>query len=54
MWTPPTGAPKQHKGVVMNVESTDPRYVTVRVEMDNKELQLRDRSAATIIVHPGK
>ncbi len=54
LWTPPAGPPKKHIGTVMNVDSTDPRYVTVRVEMDNKELKLLDRSAATIIVNPGK
>ncbi|HJZ56520.1 MAG TPA: hypothetical protein VKE74_16260, partial [Gemmataceae bacterium] len=53
VWTPPTTAMRKYEGKVMNVDSTDPRYVTVRVEMDNRELNLRDRSAATIIV-PGK
>lgn len=53
VWTPPAEAQKKYEGKVMNVDETDPRYVTVRVEMDNKELKLRDRSAATIIV-PGR
>jgi hypothetical protein len=53
LWKPPTER-KTYTGTVVNVDSTDPRYVTVRVEMDNRELQLRDRSAATVIVQPAK
>ena len=33
--------------------ATDPRYVTVRVEMGNKEFPLLDHSTATVIVRPG-
>lgn len=54
LWKPPSDARKTHTGKVVNVDSTDPRYVTVRVEMGNKELNLLDRSAATIIITPGQ
>lgn len=52
LWTPPSDAKKTYTGKVVNVDSTDPRYVTVRVEMDNRELQLLDRSVATVIINP--
>lgn len=51
LWKPPEKR-KTYTGTLVNVDSTDPRYVTVRVEMDNRELQLRDRSAATVIINP--
>jgi hypothetical protein len=51
VWTPPP--PKQRvQGIITNIESTDPRFVTVRVEVTNKELGLLDRSSATVIVNP--
>ncbi len=50
LWKPPTEARKMHTGRITLVDQTDTRYVTVRVEMNNKELQLLDHSAATIIV----
>ncbi|MBX9623484.1 MAG: HlyD family efflux transporter periplasmic adaptor subunit [Gemmataceae bacterium] len=52
LWNPPSDAKKTYTGKVVNVDSTDPRYVTVRVEMDNRELQLLDRSVATVIINP--
>ncbi len=53
LWKPPADdARKAYTGVVTKVDSTDPRYVTVRVEMDNRELGLLDRSAATVIITP--
>lgn len=52
LWSPPSDAKKTYTGKVVNVDSTDPRYVTVRVEMDNRELQLLDRSIATVIINP--
>jgi WD40 repeat protein len=52
VWTPPNGVTKSIEGQITNVDATDPRYVTVRVEMNNKDLGLRDRSAATVIVKP--
>lgn len=55
MWVPPAEAGRKgHQGKVVNVDPTDPRYVTVRVEMDNRQLNLPDRSAATIIINPGQ
>jgi hypothetical protein len=39
-------------GRITNIEATDPRFVTVRVEMTNKDVNLLDRSAATVIVNP--
>ena len=52
VWLPPPDAKAKYTGKVVNVDSTDPRYVTVRVEMNNTTLKLRDRSAATVIVNP--
>lgn len=54
VWTPPTAVPKKLEGRITNIDSTDPRYVTVRVEMSNKDIGLLDRSAATVIVNPGQ
>jgi hypothetical protein len=54
LWMPPSDVRKTYHGKVVNVDSTDPRYVTVRVEMSNKELNLLDRSTATVIIHPGQ
>ncbi len=53
LWQPPEKR-KTYTGTVVNIDSTDPRYVTVRVEMDNRELHLRDRSAATVIINPAQ
>ncbi|HUR55679.1 MAG TPA: HlyD family efflux transporter periplasmic adaptor subunit [Gemmataceae bacterium] len=54
LWVPPTGDRKAYTGKVTYVDSTDPLYVTVRVEVDNRELNLPDRSTATVIVNLGK
>ena len=47
-------ARKTIDGTVMNIDATDPRYVTVRVEVDNRALNLLDHSAATVIINPGE
>jgi hypothetical protein len=52
MWVPPTDARKGYPGKVAYVDSTDPRYVTVRVEVNNTEMNLLDRGTATVIVNP--
>jgi WD40 repeat protein len=52
VWAPPKGRQKGMEGRITNIDATDPRYVTVRVEMLNPGLL--DRSAATVIVHPGQ
>lgn len=52
VWTPPSGPAKRLEGRITNIDESDPRYVTVRVEMVNPGL--RDRSAATVIVNPGQ
>ncbi len=54
LWKPPAESQTReaHKGKVTFIDPTDGRYVTVRVEMSNKGLNLRDRSAATIIIAP--
>jgi WD40 repeat protein len=54
LWKPPTEARKTNTGKITFVDATNKRYVTVRVQMDNKELKLRDHSAATIIIVPKK
>jgi hypothetical protein len=51
LWTPPTDR-TEHKGRITHIDATDPRYVTVRVEMNNPGLL--DRSAATVIVNRGQ
>jgi WD40 repeat protein/biotin carboxyl carrier protein len=53
LWTPPV-ARKAYTGEVVYVDASDARQVTVRVEMDNRELGLLDRSAATVIITPGQ
>jgi WD40 repeat protein len=50
LWKPPSEARQTHAGRIALIDDTDTRYVTVRVEMDNKQLKLRDKSAATIII----
>jgi WD40 repeat protein len=54
VWTPPSGPARKLEGRITNIDSTDPRYATVRVEMNNKDIGLLDRSAATVIVQPGQ
>ena len=43
---------KKLEGRITFIDATDPRYVTVRVEMSNKEFPLLDHSTATVIVNP--
>jgi multidrug efflux pump subunit AcrA (membrane-fusion protein) len=50
LWKPSDEARKTHTGKITFIDATDTRYVTVRVEMDNRDLKLLDHSAATIIV----
>lgn len=50
LWEAPTGQRQAHTGKIVNVDATDTRYVTVRVELDNRTLKLRDKSAATVII----
>lgn len=52
VWTPPSERVEQLKGKITHIDATDPRYVTVRVEMNNPGLL--DRSAATVIVNRGQ
>jgi WD40 repeat protein len=55
VWVLPAGPARRLEGRVTNLDSTDPRYVTVRVEMDNKDAKLLDRSAAAVIIPaPGR
>ena len=54
LWTPSTEPRKKLEGRITNIESSDPRFITVRVEMTNKGLNLLDRSSATVIVDPAK
>ncbi|HEX4612890.1 MAG TPA: HlyD family efflux transporter periplasmic adaptor subunit, partial [Urbifossiella sp.] len=53
LWTPPA-ARKAYTGEVVYVDASDTRQVTVRVEMDNRELHLLDRSAATVVITPAQ
>ncbi len=53
LWAAPTNR-KAYTGKVVYVDASDNRQVTVRVEMDNRELGLRDRSAATVVINPGQ
>jgi WD40 repeat protein len=50
LWEPPPATRAVHAATVVNIDSTDTRYVTVRVEMSNLELKLRDQNAATVII----
>jgi WD40 repeat protein len=52
VWNRPSTSSKRLEGRVTNIEPTDPRYVTVRVEMTNKDLGLLDRGAAAVIINP--
>ena len=38
------------EGRITNIDPTDPRYVTVRVEMHNKDVGLVEHTNATVIV----
>ena len=50
LWKPPAEARKRHVGRIVNIDAADRRYVTVRVEMSNKELGLLDHSSANVII----
>ncbi|MFM8274992.1 MAG: HlyD family efflux transporter periplasmic adaptor subunit [Gemmata sp.] len=50
LWRTPAAGPKKHEGRVVNVDSTDKRSVTVRVEMRNDVLRLLDNSVANVII----
>ena len=52
VWTPPSEPAKKLEGRITFIDSTNPRYVTVRVEMSNKENPLLDHTTATVIVPP--
>jgi WD40 repeat protein len=55
LWRPPSDAARATSvGKVTNIDATDARTMTVRVELDNTVLKLFDRSAATIIINPGQ
>jgi WD40 repeat protein len=54
IWLPPSGPARKLEGRITNIDATDPRYLTVRVEMSNKEIGLLDHSAATVIVNQGQ
>jgi WD40 repeat protein len=52
IWTPPSEPARKLEGRITFIDPTDPRYVTIRVEMSNKEFPLQDHTTATVIV-PG-
>lgn len=52
LWTLPQAPPHQQQGRIVTIDAADPRFVTVRVEMDNRSLRLLDKSTATVIVPP--
>jgi len=54
IWSPPSASRQAYTGKVVYFDSVDPRYLTVRVEMDNRKLNLLERSTATVIITPGK
>jgi len=53
LWTAPATR-KAYTGTVEYVDASDNRQVTVRVIMDNRQLGLLDRSAATVVINPGQ
>jgi WD40 repeat protein/biotin carboxyl carrier protein len=50
LWKPPAENQKGHTGKIVNIDATDTRYVTVRVELDNKADKLPDKNAFTVII----
>lgn len=54
VWTPPSEPARKLEGRITFIDATDPRYVTVRVEMSNKEFPLDDHTTATVIVPAGE
>jgi WD40 repeat protein len=53
VWTPPSEPAKKLEGRITIVDSTDPRYVTVRAEMLNiKDAPIFDKGTATLIINP--
>ena len=54
VWTLPKGPTVKLSGKITNIDFVDPRYATVRVEMSNQGIGLRDRSTATVIVGPNQ
>lgn len=54
LWKPPAAGRATSVGKVTNIDATDARTMTVRVELDNTALKLYDRSAATLIINPGQ
>jgi WD40 repeat protein len=50
IWTPPSEPARKLEGRITFIDPTDPRYVTIRVEMNNKEFPLQDHTTATVIV----
>ena len=52
VWPVPSETARKIEGRITFIDTTDPRYVTVRVEMSNKESPLRDHTIATVIVSP--
>jgi WD40 repeat protein len=52
LWLLPQTPPHRQQGRLVTIDAADPRYVTVRIEMDNRSLRLLDKSTATVIVPP--
>lgn len=52
LWLLPKEPPHRQQGHIVTIDAVDPRFVTVRVEMDNRLLRLLDKSTATVIVPP--
>lgn len=52
LWLLPQAPPHRQQGRLVTIDAADPRFVTVRVEMDNRTLRLLDKSTATVIVPP--
>lgn len=53
LWKPPADNQEAYKGKIVNIDATDTRYVTVRVELDNKKHGLPDKSTFTVILSDG-
>lgn len=55
LWIPRSAPAPKHEGRVTLIDATDPRYVTVRVEMRQPEgTPLSDHSTGTVIAMPAK
>ncbi len=54
LWPLPSNDSPTSKGRILSFDAADPRFLTVRVELDNRTLRLLDKSSVTVIIPPSK